>query len=69
VWLLSSSEAAGHLLGLAPQADWSGAVAIATHPRIAQAAGVLGFGRVDVVAPTPQAVQAWVTRSIQSPGS
>lgn len=69
VWLFSSSEAMRYLPGLAPGARWSSAQALATHPRIAQAAQALGFGRVDAVPPTPEAVQAWVTRSIQSPGS
>lgn len=51
LWLLSSSEALGHLRGLAPAADWSASAALASHPRIAQAARTLGFGRVDEVAP------------------
>ena len=55
-WLFSSSEAAGHLPALAPGADWSAARALATHPRIAEAARSLGFGRVGLVAPSPQAV-------------
>lgn len=55
-WLLSSSEATGHLRLLAPQADWSPARALATHPRIAAAARALGFGRVQQVLPSPEAV-------------
>jgi uroporphyrinogen-III synthase len=51
LWLLSSSEALGHLRTLAPGADWSASTALASHPRIAQAARALGFGRVDEVAP------------------
>ena len=70
VWTFSSSEAVRHLPLLAPQADWSGSVALGTHPRIVQAAVELGFGRVEAVAATPQAVADWVadqaTRSIQS---
>lgn len=46
VWLFSSSEAAGNLRQLLPGQDWSGARAIATHPRIAQAVQALGFGWV-----------------------
>lgn len=46
VWLLTSSESAGHLSGLLPGRDWSGTQALATHPRIALAAQALGFGRV-----------------------
>lgn len=55
-WLLSSSEAAGHLPPLLPQADWRGATALATHPRIAEAAQRVGFGRVLTVPPSPEAV-------------
>ena len=37
-WLFSSSEAVGQLRRLAPQADWGRSKALASHPRIAQAA-------------------------------
>lgn len=56
LWLFSSSEALRHLDALAPAADWSAAQAMASHPRIAQAARELGFGRVELVAPMPPAV-------------
>jgi uroporphyrinogen-III synthase len=56
LWLFSSSEAVGHLDTLAPRADWSGAVALATHPRIAQAARTLGLGRVLEARPSLEAV-------------
>ena len=48
VWLLSSSEAVANLTSLTSQmaADWSQARALATHPRIAQAAREAGFGVV-----------------------
>ena len=46
VWLFSSSQAIEHLQRLAPQQDWAGARAIATHPRIAHAAQAAGFGVV-----------------------
>lgn len=46
VWLFSSSEALAALRVLQPQAHWSAATALATHPRIAQAARETGFGRV-----------------------
>lgn len=46
VWLLSSSEALDNLCALLPGKDWSRARALATHPRIAQAAARLGFGLV-----------------------
>ena len=55
-WLFSSSEAVGHLPALAPQADWSRSRALATHPRIAEAAHRLGIVKVAQVAPSPQAV-------------
>ncbi len=57
-WLFSSSEAVGHLPTLAPGADWRPAVALASHPRIAQTAERLGFGRVQQVAPAPGSVAA-----------
>ena len=56
LWLFSSSEAVRHLQALAPQADWSGAQAWASHPRIAQAARSAGFGDVALVAPSAHAV-------------
>ena len=55
-WLFSSSEAVAQLRLLAPQASWGESVALASHPRIAQAAKDIGFGRVDLVAPDPPAV-------------
>jgi len=57
-WLFSSSEAVGHLPALAPGADWTQARALATHPRIADAARQLGLAQVQTVAPTPEAVAA-----------
>lgn len=45
-WLFSSSEAVQHLASLCPDQDWSQSLAVATHPRIAQAAQQIGFGRV-----------------------
>jgi uroporphyrinogen-III synthase len=42
-WLFSSSQAITHLRTLLPHADWSGAYAVATHPRIAQTACDAGF--------------------------
>jgi uroporphyrinogen-III synthase len=46
VWLFSSSQAIAHLQALAPRQDWACARAIASHPRIAQAARQAGFGVV-----------------------
>lgn len=67
LWIFSSSEAVAHLQALAPTADWSHSAAIASHPRIAEAARAAGFGRVDAVRPEPAAVAAWLRgASIQS---
>ena len=46
LWLFSSSEAVTNLRQCLPAADWRGARALATHPRIAQAAREAGFGAV-----------------------
>ncbi|WP_137896840.1 uroporphyrinogen-III synthase [Ramlibacter sp. 2FC] len=46
VWLFSSSEAIAQLLRCLPAQDWSRARALATHPRIAEAARRAGFGVV-----------------------
>lgn len=56
LWLFSSSEAVGHLQALSSGGDWSAAQAFASHPRIAHAARSAGFGHVQLIAPTPQAV-------------
>jgi uroporphyrinogen-III synthase len=52
LWLLSSSEAVAHLKDLLPGQSWSSAWALATHPRIAEAASKQGFGQVAVSRPT-----------------
>jgi len=57
-WLFSSSEAIANLRAALPAQDWSAAVALATHPRIAQAARAAGFGTVREAPPTPEAVAA-----------
>jgi uroporphyrinogen-III synthase len=46
VWLFSSSEAVANLRALVPGQAWAHGRAVATHPRIAQAAREAGFGRV-----------------------
>lgn len=46
VWLFSSSEAVTNLVALAAGQSWRQARALATHPRIAQAARAAGFGSV-----------------------
>lgn len=50
-WLFSSSEALQHLQQLCPRHDWSAARALVTHPRIAQAAQVMGFGEIITTRP------------------
>lgn len=52
VWLFSSGEAVGHLLGHRV----AGQRAIATHPRIADAARGAGFAPVVLARPDPEAV-------------
>jgi uroporphyrinogen-III synthase len=56
LWLFSSSQAVAHLRLLAPRADWQCSAALASHPRIAQAARTVGFGMVSVAAPSVSAV-------------
>jgi len=51
VWLWSSSEALANLCAAFPGQNWQGAAAVATHPRIAQAAREAGFGRVALAGP------------------
>lgn len=46
VWLFSSSEAVANLRTVLPTQHWGAARALATHPRIAQAARAAGFGSV-----------------------
>ncbi len=46
LWVLSSAQALGHLCAALPQQNWAGARALATHPRIAEAARAAGFGQV-----------------------
>lgn len=56
LWLFSSSQAISNLVLLARGADWSGSLALATHPRIAAAATQAGFAQVRVVEPRAEAV-------------
>lgn len=46
VWLFGSAQAVRHLTDWLPAQDWSRARAVATHPRIAQAARDAGFAVV-----------------------
>jgi uroporphyrinogen-III synthase len=59
VWQFSSQEAIAHLAQLAPGAEWSGAHALAPHPRIEAAARAAGFGAVHAVGLAPAATAAW----------
>lgn len=58
VWLFASSEAIHNLAALAPSQTWNEARALATHPRIAQAAHEAGFGVVSTCAPVLEDVIA-----------
>ena len=51
LWLFSSSEAIANLCQCLPAVDWRAARALATHPRIAQAARDAGFGAVQDTRP------------------
>nr|WP_295076689.1 uroporphyrinogen-III synthase [uncultured Roseateles sp.] len=63
VWLFSSAEGVGHLASLTePGQDWSQALCICTHERIAAAARELGFTHVVLTRPDPQAVQQALRR-------
>ncbi|WP_298213397.1 uroporphyrinogen-III synthase [Acidovorax sp.] len=57
-WLLSSSEAVAHLAEALPAQRWSAARALATHPRIAEAARKAGFGLVRECRPALEDVVA-----------
>lgn len=57
-WLLSSSEALAHLASAAPGLPLQAARALATHPRIAQAARAAGFGHVQECRPALEDVVA-----------
>ena len=60
LWLFSSSEAITNLQTLVPDASWSQALALASHPRIAQTARSLGIGRVLEARPSAEAVVACI---------
>ncbi len=60
LWFFSSSEAVANLRALAPRAEWSQALAVATHPRIAESARHLGVGRVVEARPALDAVVACI---------
>jgi uroporphyrinogen-III synthase len=56
VWLFSNSEAIANLQAALPDQDWSHALAVATHPRIAQHARLAGWGTVAIAQPLINAV-------------
>ena len=58
VWLLSSSEAVAHRAEALPGQHWGAAHALATHPRIAEAARAAGFGTVRECRPALEDVVA-----------
>jgi uroporphyrinogen-III synthase len=66
VWLFSSSEAVANLQALLPAQNWSAAHALATHPRIAAAARLAGFGAVTESRPTLSDVAAALTGTLAS---
>jgi len=59
-WHFSSSEAVHNLPRLAPGGGWRASPALATHPRIGEAARAVGFADVQVLAPGLAALlHAW----------
>lgn len=58
VWLFSSSEGIANLREAMPGADWRNARAVATHPRIGEAARAAGFGTVVLSQPGLRALTA-----------
>lgn len=67
IWLLSSSEGLPLLRQRLPHAPWGHARAVATHPRIAESARALGFGRVNIVRPALadvlRGLESWCERT------
>jgi uroporphyrinogen-III synthase len=64
LWLFSSSEAIAHLRQIAPTQNWHTQRALATHPRIADAARAAGFGEVRQCKPgvmdVRASIESWV---------
>jgi uroporphyrinogen-III synthase len=58
VWLFSSSEGIANLRRAVPEIDWRSARAVATHPRIGEAARAAGFGTVVLSQPGLAALAA-----------
>jgi len=58
VWIFTSSQAIENLVAACPDQSWQQAMAVATHPRIAQTAREAGFGVVSESRPTLAALTA-----------
>ncbi len=59
-WHFSSSEAVHNLPKLAPRRGWRTSSALATHPRIGEAASAVGFEKVLILSPGVQALlRSW----------
>ncbi|MBQ0131132.1 MAG: uroporphyrinogen-III synthase [Comamonas sp.] len=56
IWLFSSSECLQNLVSCVSNTSWQDQTALVTHPKIAQQARQLGFGRVIHTQPTVHAV-------------
>ena len=67
VWLFSSSEALANLVAHMAGQSFSGACALTTHPRIAQAARDAGFGQVLISRPTVIDVAAALQHLVSPP--
>ncbi|MBL8344071.1 MAG: uroporphyrinogen-III synthase [Rubrivivax sp.] len=72
-WHFSSSEAVHNLPRLAPGGPWRTSFAMATHPRIGEAARSIGFTQVQVLPPGVQPLlQAWLAlrqRAVPDPSA
>lgn len=58
IWLFSSSEGIANLRQAVPEVHWRAALAVATHPRIGEAARAAGFGTVVLSQPGLAALAA-----------
>ena len=67
VWLFSSSQAVQHLQQWLPGQPWQAARAVATHPRIAEAARAAGFGVVQETRPALDDVMASIQTLVPQP--
>lgn len=62
-WLFTSSESLTHLQGLLPAAERGTQVALATHPRIADACRTAGFSNVVLTRPSAESIVQALTQS------